>query len=67
MQVGDCIMPRLGLFARVLRGRHGRGWRGAEVLERVPREILQAVVLTISDRCSRGEAADTAGPAVARL
>jgi molybdenum cofactor synthesis domain-containing protein len=33
----------------------------------VPREKVQAVVLTISDRCSRGEAADTAGPAVGRL
>ena len=29
--------------------------------------MINAVVLTISDRCSRGEATDTAGPAVARL
>lgn len=29
--------------------------------------MITAVVLTISDRCSRGEATDTAGPAVARL
>lgn len=28
---------------------------------------IRAVVLTISDRCSAGEAVDTAGPAVARL
>jgi len=33
----------------------------------VPRATIQAVVLTVSDRCSRGEALDTAGPAVARL
>jgi molybdenum cofactor synthesis domain-containing protein len=29
--------------------------------------MITTVVLTISDRCSRGEATDTAGPAVARL
>ena len=33
----------------------------------MPRAHFQAVILTISDRCSRGEAIDTAGPAVQRL
>jgi molybdenum cofactor synthesis domain-containing protein len=66
-QTGDCIMPRLGLFARVTRGGEAAPGDAVEVLERVPREKLQTVVLTISDRCSRGEAADTAGPAVNRL
>ena len=63
---GDCIMPRLGLFARVIRG--GKICLGdeVEVLEIIPRDTYQAVVLTISDRCSRGEAQDTAGPAVAK-
>jgi molybdopterin adenylyltransferase len=62
---GDCIMPRLGLFARVVAGGPVRAGDAVEVLELVPRERFQAVVLTISDRCSRGEAKDTAGPAVA--
>ena len=64
---GDCIMPRLGLFARVEAGGRVRPGGRARVIETVPRERIQAVVLTISDRCSRGEAADTAGPAAARL
>ncbi len=64
---GDCIMPRLGLFARVLKGGTVRKGDPVEVLETVPRERIQAVVLTISDRCSRGEAVDTAGPAVSGL
>jgi len=64
---GDCLMPRLGLFARVEKGGSVRPGDEAELVARVPRERLQAVVLTVSDRCSRGEAADTAGPAVARL
>lgn len=64
---GDCIMPRLGLFARVETGGEVRVGDAVEVLELVPRERYQAVVLTISDRCSRGEAEDTAGPATATL
>jgi len=63
---GDCIMPRLGLFARVETGGRVRPGDAADVLKAVPRERLQAVVLTVSDRCSRGESEDTAGPAVAR-
>jgi molybdenum cofactor synthesis domain-containing protein len=63
---GDCIMPRRGLFARVEQGGTVRPADEAAVTSLVPRDWFQAVVLTISDRCSRGEAEDTAGPAVAR-
>ena len=66
-QAGDCIMPRLGVFARVLRGGAVSTGDAVEVLEIVPRKLFQAVVLTISDRCSRGEATDTAGPDVRQL
>ncbi len=64
---GDCIMPRVGLFARALKGGQIRVGDDAEIVDSVPRETFQAVVLTISDRCSRGEAQDTAGPAVAGI
>ncbi len=64
---GDCIMPRAGLFARVLaRGTVAPG-DPVEVLHAVPRKTLQLVVLTISDRCSAGQTQDTAGPAAAAL
>lgn len=66
-QTGDCIMPKLGLFARVSRGGAITNGDTVEVIEAVPRSVFQAVVLTISDRCFRNEAVDTAGPAVARL
>jgi molybdopterin adenylyltransferase len=62
-QAGDCIMPRVGLFARCVEGGEIASGDEAEVLEQVSRKTIQAVVLTISDRCSRGEAEDTAGPA----
>jgi molybdenum cofactor synthesis domain-containing protein len=38
-----------------------------EIIHRVERSTLQAVVITISDRCSAGQTIDTAGPAVATL
>jgi molybdopterin adenylyltransferase len=66
-QAGDCIMPRLGVFARVLEGGVVETGDAFTVSLEVARARMQAVVLTISDRCSRGEAVDTAGPAVARL
>jgi len=66
-QTGDCIMPRLGLFGRVLRGGQVTPGDSVEIVETVPRDVFQAVVLTISDRCSRGETEDTAGPAIADM
>lgn len=64
---GKCLMPERGIFARVLKGGRVAVGDEIEMVELVPREKWQAVVLTISDRCSRGEAKDTAGPAVADM
>jgi len=66
-RTGDCIMPRLGVFGRVRGG--GEVAAGTEVraVELVERDQIQVAVITCSDTCSRGEAEDTAGPAVARL
>jgi molybdopterin adenylyltransferase len=65
--IGDCIVPRAGLFARVEAGGTVRPGDVVDVVEAISPERFQAVVLTISDRCSRGEAVDTAGPAAAEL
>lgn len=65
-QMGDCIMPREGVFARVLEG--GAIAVGDEmVLEArtVPRP-WQAAVITLSDRSAKGEREDKSGPAIAR-
>ena len=66
-ETGDCIMPRLGVFARVVQTGTVAVGDSVEAIECVPRRTFQAVILTISDRCSRGETTDTAGPAVERL
>ena len=65
-KMGDCIMPREGIFARVLEG--GRIATGDEMtiqLRDTPLP-LQAAVITLSDRCAAGERQDESGPAVAR-
>jgi len=66
-QTGDCIMPREGIFARILRGGRVVVGDAIDIAQVVPPEMFQAVILTISDKGSRGERADTAGPAVAQL
>lgn len=65
-KMGDCIMPREGIFARVLEG--GRIAAGDEMTV-IPRETplpLQAAVITLSDRCAAGERQDASGPAVTK-
>ena len=64
---GDCIMPRTGLFARVVEAGEVTAGMPVEIVHRVDRSTLQAAVITISDRCSAGQTIDTAGPAAAAL
>ena len=64
---GDCIMPRTGLFARVVEAGEVTAGMPVETVHRVDRSTLQAAVITVSDRCSAGQTIDTAGPAVAAL
>jgi len=66
-QTGDCIMPRLGLFARVLASGSVAVGDPVQIVQHVDRAAFQVVVLTLSDRGSRGEIEDTAGPASAEL
>ena len=64
-QTGDCIMPREGVFARVL---EGGTVRVGDVIAVEPRKEpfpWQAAVITLSDKGSRGEREDRSGPAVA--
>lgn len=63
--VGDCIMPREGFFARVLRS--GLLRPGDELLADPQFEQLRRAVITVSDRASAGERDDGAGPAVREL
>jgi molybdenum cofactor synthesis domain-containing protein len=62
---GECIMPRDGVFARVIKGGSVVPKLSIEVISEIPRQVIQASVLTVSDSCAAGTARDTAGPAVA--
>ena len=61
---GDCIMPRTGLFARVLEGGELVPGASVEVVHRVARSVIQAAIITISES---GTALDTAAPAISVL
>lgn len=63
-QVGDCIMPREGVFAKVLTG--GVLHPGDELVieERKGNRPYRAAVITLSDKGSRGERIDESGPVI---
>ena len=64
---GDCIMPRTGLFACVLEGGEVNAGDAVSVVRCIERSIVQAAVLTVSDRCAAGVTRDTSGPAIEAL
>lgn len=56
--LGDCILPSQGVFAKVLSG--GKVKKGDKITPGNEKKIL-AGVLTISDRCASGEREDKSG------
>lgn len=66
-RMGECIMPREGIFARVLHS--GRIEKGGEV-ERIPAEggrPYTAAVITLSDKGYAGEREDQSGPTARKM
>lgn len=59
-EVGKCVMPKEGIFCKVIRG--GTICAGAPI-RHIPRE-LKILIITVSDRASRGEYEDRSGPQV---
>ncbi|MBN2485816.1 MAG: hypothetical protein JXB34_07555 [Bacteroidales bacterium] len=57
-ETGDCVMPKEGIFCRVL---HGGMLRAGDILEYRPK-TLRFKVITVSDRASSGEYPDKSGP-----
>ena len=60
-QTGDCIMPREGVFAKVLKG---GTISVSDEMKLLTRTKYRAGIITSSDRCSQGEAEDLSGPAI---
>lgn len=62
-QVGNCVMPKEGIFVRVLKG---GPLKAGDELSFYPK-VYRVKVITLSDRASRGEYEDLSGPEVAKL
>lgn len=60
-EVGNCVMPKEGIFCRVIKpGLMKEGDEGTYI----PRQF-KCLVITLSDRASRGEYEDRSGPVIA--
>ena len=66
-RVGDCIMPREGVFATVEHGGVLRSGMELEVTLPAADAPLRAAVMTLSDKGAAGERVDTSGPRAAQL
>ena len=61
---GDCIMPREGVFAKVLHGGKVREGDELDVKLPAPDRPFTAAVITLSDRAFRKEREDRSGPVI---
>lgn len=66
-RMGDCIMPREGVFAEVLTGGKIKVADQVEKLQMDPDRPFTAAVITLSDKGAKGERKDLSGPETARL
>ncbi len=62
-EVGNCVMPKEGIFVRVIQG--GKMKPGMK-LDYIPK-VFKARVITLSDRASSGEYEDKSGPRITEL
>ncbi|MFA8343371.1 MAG: molybdenum cofactor synthesis domain-containing protein [Rhodothermaceae bacterium] len=60
VEVGKCVMPKSGIFTRVIKGGE---IKNDDKIEYVPRP-LKVKVITLSDRANSGEYKDLSGPTV---
>lgn len=62
-EVGNCVMPKEGIFARVLK--NGIVKAGDEV--KYSPKVYKVLIVTLSDRASRGEYSDRSGPKIEQV
>jgi len=63
--MGDCIMPREGVLARVIKGGTIKVGDTVSIEARTEKRPYQSAVITVSDRCARGEREDLSGAIIA--
>lgn len=62
-EVGNCVMPKEGIFARVIRSGNLKTGDQLNYL----RKVINIHIITLSDRASAGEYADKSGPQIRNL
>lgn len=63
VEVGKCVMPKAGIFTRVIKG---GTINDKDTIEYLPRP-LKIKVITLSDRASNGEYEDKSGPKIKEI
>jgi len=66
-QVGDCIMPREGVFTIVLEGGMVKAGDEIEMIEAAPDRAFTAAWITLSDKGAAGEREDKSGPLIGEI
>ena len=66
-QVGDCIMPREGVFTAVLEGGEIKAGDEIEMIEADPGRPFTAAWITLSDKGAAGEREDKSGPLIEEM
>jgi len=66
-QVGDCIMPREGVFTVVLEGGEIKAGDEIEMIEADPARAYTAAWITLSDKGAAGEREDKSGPLIEEM
>ncbi|PKP02654.1 MAG: molybdenum cofactor synthesis protein [Bacteroidetes bacterium HGW-Bacteroidetes-6] len=62
-EVGNCVMPKEGIFVRVI---NGGTMKSGDKLEYIPK-VQRIHIITLSDRAFGGEYEDRSGPAIEQL
>lgn len=65
-KMGNCIMPREGIFAEVLKGGVVQKGESIKVIEK-EEGPYRVGIITVSDRASKGEYEDKSGPVIKEL
>ncbi|NLO85108.1 MAG: MOSC domain-containing protein [Clostridiales bacterium] len=65
-RMGDCIMPREGVFAKVLEAGTISVGDEMEIVSSAGKAHYRAAVITLSDKGAAGEREDQSGPAIAK-
>ena len=66
-KMGDCIMPREGVFTEVVKGGRIRKGDAVEMEAPSPDRPYTAAVITLSDKGIKGEREDKSGPKICEL